>query len=81
MAKKKKQTEQVYTSDYKDVIWGGDVLTQVGPGSVSYDIGDLGQLNFDYDNDLRDKVPCIERRLGSLQQRETTMRIKGKGKR
>ena len=60
MVKKKKQTAQVYTSDYKDVIWGGDVLTQVGPGSVSYDIGDLGQLNFDYDNELRDKYPALK---------------------
>ena len=60
MVKKKKQTEQVYTSDYKDVIWGGDVLTQVGPGSVSYDIGDIGQLNFDYDNELRDKYPALK---------------------
>jgi len=59
-SKVKKSNDPVYTSDYKDVIWGGDVLTQVGPGSVSYDIGDLGQLNFDYDNDLRDKYPALK---------------------
>ena len=59
MAKKKKQTEQVYTSDYKDVIWGGDVLTQVGPGSVSYDIGDIGKLDMFDEMDMRDKYPAL----------------------
>ena len=28
--------------------------------SVSYDMGDIGQTNFDYDNDLRNKYPALK---------------------
>ena len=28
--------------------------------NVTYDIGDLGQLDFDYDNDLRKKYPALK---------------------
>ena len=28
--------------------------------NVTYDIGDLGQLDFDYDNDLRNKYPALK---------------------
>jgi len=28
--------------------------------SVSYDMGDIGQMNFDYDNNLRDKYPALK---------------------
>jgi hypothetical protein len=28
--------------------------------NVTYDIGDLGQLDFDYDNDLRTKYPALK---------------------
>jgi len=55
--KVKKQTEQVYTSDYKDVIWGSGLEET---GTASYDLGSLGQLDFDYDNKLRDKYPALK---------------------
>ena len=55
--KVKKQTEQVYTSDYKDVIWGSGLEET---GTATYDVGSLGQLDFDYDNELRDKYPALK---------------------
>ena len=63
MAKKKKQpltSDGIYTVD----DWGSEGLLNVGTVtdsvSVSYDMGDIGQLNFDYDNELRDKYPALK---------------------
>ena len=63
MAKKKKQpltSDGFYTFD----DWGSEGLLNVGTVtdsvSVSYDMGDIGQLNFDYDNELRDKYPALK---------------------
>ena len=63
MAKKKKQpltSDGIYTFD----DWGSEGLLNVGTVtdsvSVSYDMGDIGQLNFDYDNELRDKYPALK---------------------
>ena len=64
MAKKKKK--QPLTSDgiYTFDDWGSEGLLNVGTVtdsvSVSYDMGDIGQLNFDYDNELRDKYPALK---------------------
>ena len=55
MVKKKKQTEQVYTSDYNEVTFIGDEMS-----GATYNLGSLGQLDFDYDNDLRDKYPALK---------------------
>ena len=63
MAKKKKQpltSDGFYTFD----DWGSEGLLNVGTVtdsvSVSYDMGDIGQMNFDYDNELRDKYPALK---------------------
>jgi hypothetical protein len=60
MAKKKKQpltSDGIYTFD----DWGSEGLLNVGTltdsVSVSYD---MGQLNFDYDDELRDKYPALK---------------------
>jgi len=64
MAKKKKK--QPLTSDgfYTFDEWGSEGLLDVGTVtdsvSVSYDMGDIGPLNFDYDNELRDKYPALK---------------------
>ena len=61
MAQGKVKKQVVYKAPFDDEnsLWG-DGFIQVGPGSVSYDIGDIGQLNFDYDNELRDKYPALK---------------------
>ena len=63
MAKKKKQpltSDGIYTFDE----WGSEGLLNVGTVtdsvSVSYDMGDIGQMNFDYDNELRNKYPALK---------------------
>ena len=49
-------------------MWAGtgEGMLTIGTGtlsdslSVSYDMGDIGQTNFDYDNDLRNKYPALK---------------------
>jgi len=49
-------------------MWAGtgESMLTMGTGtlsdslSVSYDMGDIGQTNFDYDNDLRNKYPALK---------------------
>ena len=60
MAKKKKQpltSDGIYTFD----DWGSEGLLNVGTVtdgvSVSYD---MGQLDFNYDDELRDKYPALK---------------------
>jgi|TARA_B110000977_G_scaffold83820_1_gene111975 hypothetical protein len=54
-SKVKKASEQVYTSDYNEVTFIGDEMS-----GATYNLGSLGQLDFDYDNDLRDKYPALK---------------------
>jgi len=63
MAKKKKQpltSDGIYTFDDRDSEGLLNVGTVTDSLSVSYDMGDLGQLNFDHDNDLRTKYPALK---------------------
>ena len=45
------------TSNYNRSLLLGSMADDF---NVTYDIGDLGQLDFDYDNDLRTKYPALK---------------------
>ena len=45
------------TSNYNRSLLLGSMADDF---NVTYDIGDLGQLDFDYDNDLRNKYPALK---------------------
>ena len=60
MAKKKKQP---LTSDgiYPVDDWGSEGLLNVGTVTDSVSVSyDMGQLDFDYDDELRDKYPALK---------------------
>ena len=60
MAKKKKQpltSDGIYTFD----DWGSEGLLNVGTVTDSVSVSyDMGQLDFDYDDELRDKYPALK---------------------
>ena len=60
MAKKKKQpltSDGIYTFD----DWGSEGLLNVGTVTDSLSVSyDMGQLDFDYDDELRDKYPALK---------------------
>ena len=60
MAKKKKQpltSDGIYTVD----DWGSEGLLNVGTVTDSVSVSyDMGQLDFDYDDELRDKYPALK---------------------
>ena len=60
MAKKKKQpltSDGFYTFD----DWGSEGLLNVGTVTDSLSVSyDMGQLDFDYDDELRDKYPALK---------------------
>ena len=61
MAKKKKK--QPLTSDgiYTFDDWGSEGLLNVGTVTDSVSVSyDMGQLDFDYDDELRDKYPALK---------------------
>jgi len=45
------------TSNYNRSLLLGNMADEF---NVTYDMGDLGQLNFDYDNNLRTKYPALK---------------------
>ena len=45
------------TSNYNRSLLLGSMADDF---NVTYDIGDLGQLDFDYDNNLRTKYPALK---------------------
>ena len=47
------------TSNYNRSLLLGSMADDFFP-HVTYDIGDLGQLDFDYDNNLRTKYPALK---------------------
>jgi hypothetical protein len=53
MSKRQTKKQVVYKAPFDDEssVWGG---------SASYDIGELGQLDFDYDDELREKYPALK---------------------
>ena len=60
MAKKKKQpltSDGIYTFD----DWGSEGLLNVGTVTDSVSVSyDMGQLDFNYDDELRDKYPALK---------------------